>query len=176
MGTTAMLALTGAQVGLSLLGSLQQQDAAMEQARAQQDEFVRQQNEVDRQAAEERSDIAREADKRAAAAIAAMEAIGGAGSINDARVQAEIAGIKAIDLSRLEGNRMRKVASLDASIQTARSKARATIAGAKGGFLSSALKGAGTALSIQADADQREFERKQLTGTDPKPQGPSGRI
>ncbi len=154
MGTPALLL---ASTGLSLLSSMSEQKAIEKQAQAEQTELVRQQNERDRIAAEEKADAVREADRRAAAAIVAMEARGGAGSQNEGRFAREIAGLKALDLSRLEGNRSADVASLQASIKASRNRAKSAISKSRASFLSDSLGNLGQYNEFkerQADRDE----------------------
>jgi hypothetical protein len=85
---------------------------AVNEAEAEAERLYQQEVELNKIAAAEASDAAREADKKAAAAIAAMEAIGGFGSYNDTRLQLEMAGLKGLDLARIESNRARQAANL----------------------------------------------------------------
>lgn len=146
-----------ASVASGFLGSMQEQAGIKEQAEAQQEELRRQQEEANRQAAEEKSDLALEMDKRLASARAAMEAIGGFGSVNDERAQAEIAGLKGLDLARIEGNRSRQVDALKAAQRSVRKKAKASIIQSQSAFLSSALS-AGADMSMFNAQREREAD------------------
>lgn len=172
-------ALLVGSLASGLLSSMQGQSATQEAAAAEQDELRRQQEEANKRAAEDKSDRALEGDKAAAAATVAMAEVGGAGSLNDSRKQAEIAGLTGLDLARLEGNRTRKIGSLVAAQKSVRQKASAEITAARGKFFGDALSIGGdisraqTARSAAADA-QRRASSVTVGGT--RPQGPSGRI
>lgn len=140
MGTAALLL---AQVGFSFLSSMQEQSAIKDQANAAQNELTRQQKEANLQAAEEKSERARAADKQFASAIVAMEAIGGAGSQNEQQALGEIAGNAGLDLARIEGNRRRQVSALQAEKRSVRDKAKGAIKQSQAKFLSSALQAGG---------------------------------
>ncbi len=153
-----------ASLGASLLGTIQQQSGIADQAAAQQAELLRQEELANVQAAEDKSDTALRMDKAMASARAAMEAIGGFGSINDERAQAEIAGLKGLDLSRIESNRMNKTASIRASAAAVRAKAQGAIDQASFDFLGSALQTGGDfALLSELDA-ARDAEASRAEG------------
>ncbi len=135
-----------ASLGASLLGTIQEQSGIADQAEAQQAELLRQEELANVQAAEDKSDTALRMDKAMASARAAMEAIGGFGSINDERAQAEIAGVKGLDLARIENNRKNKTASIRASAAAVRAKAQGAIDKASFDFLGDAL-GVGAGLT-----------------------------
>lgn len=84
----------------------------VEAIKAEQDASYLQETELNKIAAAEAGDATRRADKRAADAIAAMESLGGFGSYNDTRLQMEMAGLKGLDLARIESNRARQAAQL----------------------------------------------------------------
>ena len=140
MGVPLLLA---ASTGFSFLSSMQQQGEIEDQVRNEQKEFARQQREANLQAQEEKSERARVADKQFASAITAMEALGGAGSQDEARIGAEIAGNAGLDISRIEGNRRRQVAALQGASKAATKEGKAAIRATQAQFLSTALKAGG---------------------------------
>ena len=123
---------------LSFASSLTEQSAIEDQAEAQQDELTRQQEETNLRAQEDRSDRALEADRASSASLAAMEVIGGAGSANDVRLGAEIAGNAGVDLARIEGNRRREVGALQSEKKSSAQKANANIQASQLKFLGTA--------------------------------------
>ncbi len=127
--------------GLSLLSTMSANKAAEKQAEAEQEELLRQEFEANKAATEEATDLAEARDREAAAARAAMEAIGGFGSVNDERAQMEIAGLKGLDLSRIEGNRSRQARQFQSGRKAAARKLAATKSSNMTGFLSGALGG-----------------------------------
>ncbi len=147
-----------ASLGTSLLGTIQQQSGIAAQAEAQQAELLRQEELANVQAAEDKSDTALRMDKAMARARAAMEAIGGFGSINDERAQAEIAGLKGLDLARIENNRENKTASIRANAASVRARAQGAIDKASFDFLGSALGTAG-AFALRSEQAAAEEER-----------------
>ena len=158
MGASAFLF---ASLGANFLTATEQQKAAAQSAKAQQAEILRQGEIVNVQAAEDKSDAALRMDKAMASARAAMEAIGGFGSINDERVQAEIAGLKGLDLARIENNRETKTASLQARAAAVRAGAKAEIRSASISLLTAGLATGGklALLSEQKDAEENERTR-----------------
>lgn len=146
--------MMAAGLASNFLTTMAANDATAKQAEAEQEELRRQQEENNRIAAEEASDRAIEADKAAASAIAAMEAIGGFGSANDDRLQMEIAGVKGLDLARIEGNRTARNASLRASQKAVRNRAKSTIQQNNSAFLGSALS-SGSSFFALSGAQQR---------------------
>jgi len=148
-----------ASLGASLLGTIEQQSGIAAQAEAQQAELLRQEELANVQAAEDKSDTALRMDKALASARAAMEAIGGFGSINDENAQAEIAGLKGLDLARIENNRQNKTASLRASAAAVRAKAQGAIDQAGFEFLGTALATGGQFALL---SEQRTFQDEQL--------------
>ncbi len=157
--------LRAGQVGFSLLSSLQEQAAVAQQNKDAQKELTRQQKEVNRQAAEEKSDRVRKADRQFASAIVALEAAGGAGSQTEERFGTEIAGNAGLDLARIEGNRRRAVSSLQAEKRAVRKKARGAIQRSQAEFLSSALSFGAQEFQRQEDAKAREEELERARNT-----------
>jgi hypothetical protein len=147
--------MIAAGLASNFLTTMAANDATAKQAEAEQEELRRQQEENNRIAAEEASDRAIEADKAAASAIAAMEAIGGFGSANDDRLQMEIAGVKGLDLARIEGNRTARNAALKASQQAVRTQAKSTIQQNNSAFLGSALSAGSSFFSLQGSQQRR---------------------
>lgn len=165
MGFAAFM--MAAQAGTSLLGSVGEQGAAREQSLAEQKELVRQQEEENLRAAEEKSDRVREADKEFAAAVATMEAVGGAGSMNEGRFTREVAGTAALDLSRLEGNRKRANQARSASIVASQNRAASTIQKSRGAFLGQALGFGGELLTTLKGEELRDtrIEESRIDST-----------
>ncbi len=113
------------QVAVGAMSLFSSNKGEAQQFKADNREITRQQGTVNELAGEDKSDIAREADRAAASAMAAMEVVGGSGSQNEARLNAEIHGIKGIDLARLEGSRRREIAALQSRKESAREHAKA---------------------------------------------------
>jgi hypothetical protein len=148
-----------ASLGAQLVGSLSGQDAAEQQAQAEMQELRRQEEQANLQAAEDKSDRARDRDRRIAASVAAAEASGAAGSQNDARLQAEIAGEAGLDLSRIEGNRVRKSAALRASARAVRKDAELEIQQSRSKFLQSAFSTGGDFIDLSTQRKLAEAEK-----------------
>ncbi len=124
MGIAAIgLIVSAASAAVSTYGAVQQ-------AKAEQKQAYQQEVELNKIAASEASDAVDRADKRAAEAMAAMEAMGGFGSYNDERLQLEMAGLKGLDLARIESNRSRQAAQLYAARKSlANSAVNSTVKG-----------------------------------------------
>ena len=159
MGLETFLIVSAASVGLSALSADQAQDAAYKQAEAEQEELFRQREEADRQAAREASDLAREMDAAAAKARVAMEALGGAGSVNDLRAQAEIAGLKSVDIARIEANRTNRAEALASAAKASRRTADFRADQATARFLGDALGIAGGAFAFSQRQAGREAQQ-----------------
>lgn len=167
MGVSVLLL---ASLGTSLLGTIQQQEGIAAQAEAQQAELLRQEELANVQAAEDKSDTALRMDKAAARVRAAMEAIGGFGSINDERSQAEIAGLKGLNLARIESNRLNKTAGIRASAAAVRAKSQGAIDSASFAFLGTALGTAG-AFGLRAEEAAAADERNNALRGFGRPSG-----
>lgn len=115
MGNPMTWLTSSVGTGFAFLQSWQEQEQLREDSKNAMNELTRQQNEANRKSEEDKSDRARQGDKQFASAIAAMEAIGGAGSQDEARFGTEISGNAGLDLARIEGNRRREVQSLQAA-------------------------------------------------------------
>ncbi len=104
----ASLAVSTAMSGASMLmanrAANEQQRAAEEAAVRQQEELKRQQDRADLVAQEEKSDIAREADRRIGEMLA-FQADTGATTMGIARLAGDIGGIEGLDIARIESNR-----------------------------------------------------------------------
>ena len=143
-----------AQIGAGFLGSMQEQKGIKDQYNAERKEFERQQEEANLRAREERSDRVRERDRAAAAAMVAFEAIGGAGSQNAERRDAEIAGTAALDLARISGNQRRELASLYSRAKAAQKTASGAIRQSQTNFMNSALSIGGDLLKEEPTSTQ----------------------
>lgn len=140
---------------------------AVQQAKAEQDAAYQQEVELNKIAASEASDAALRADKKAAEAMAAMEAMGGFGSYNDTRLQLEMAGLKGLDLARIESNRSRQAAQLYAARKSLANQAvNATIKGV-GQMVGSVANYYGSMglLDAQKTAQVAELENVQNLGS-----------
>lgn len=138
MGSISGL-LAGVSTGFAFLQSWKEQENIREDSKNAMNELTRQQNEANRQSEENKSDRARAADKQFASAIAAMEAIGGAGSQDEARFGTEISGNAGLDLARIEGNRRRQISALQSEKNATKKRAVRAIQASQAQFLSTAL-------------------------------------
>ena len=159
MGAAALLA---GQLGFAFLSSIQEQSAIEQQVKDAQKELTRQQQEANLIAQEEKSDRARAADRQFASAMVALETAGGAGSQNEARFGAEIAGNAGLDLARIEGNRRREVSALQSEKRAVRQKGRGAIRRSQAQFLSSALGAGGQAFSLSEQNKAQEDEARRF--------------
>lgn len=148
------LMIAGALAG-KLLSSVGQKDAIADQAKNEMQELKRQQEEENKRAAAEKSDRAMQADKQAAQALAAMEAIGGFGSVNDDRLQMEIAGTAGLDLARIEGGRNARNAALRAAQKATRNAARNKMQAINSQFLQDAVSGGNTIADFNLTGSQQ---------------------
>jgi hypothetical protein len=166
MGDPITLALLGVQALMSISSAQQQQEAAVDQFKAEDKELTRQQTEANLQAQEQKSERAREADKQFASMVTSMEALGGAGSMDEARFGVEIGANSGLDISRIEGNRRREVEALQSSKQASRQRALGTVEQAQGqqvGALISLGGGINTAAAQQAERERQQTEAKNFT-------------
>ncbi len=139
--------LTAVSIGMGLVSTIFQNQALGDQnaALAEQNaldeiELTRQQEEVNKQSGERKSDIARQADASFASMIVAMADGGGAGGVNQLRLGGDIGSIEGIDLARIEGNRRRQVESIqsrkEGSVITARSQIKSNVSQGIGNTIS----------------------------------------
>jgi hypothetical protein len=109
--------------------ALDRQNAAVaEQAELENEELSRQRGVANEQAQAEKAQRVREADEEEARVTNAMYDMGGGGGANDTRLTAEVAAYEGIDLSRIEGNRVRQQESLRSSQRAGANRARSEIA------------------------------------------------
>lgn len=132
MGFAFSLALMGVQALMQLSSAAAQAEAAEDQFDAEQKELARQQGEENLIAQEKKSAASRTADQQFASMIVAMEARGGAGSLNERQLAGTIGGNEGINLAMLEGNRRRAVEGLQSDKRASRQRALGTIAEAQG--------------------------------------------
>jgi hypothetical protein len=78
----------------------------------------------------------------------AMETLGGAGSQNEARLGREIAGVAALDIARIEGNRRRQVEALESQATSSRNRAEASRNQAKATSTRSKFNSLGTLVDL----------------------------
>lgn len=152
---------------VSAVGAKSQASAAASQARAQADqarlqiaEFDRQQDEVEAIAAEKKSDRVRAADKEIGSIVASLSEVGALGTVNELRFVQEAGFLEGLDVARIESNRRREVAGLEASKEAAAGGARASIGLAKTRTQAAAIQFLGSGLSIGADAFQKKQQLK----------------
>lgn len=88
--------------------------AAADQAELDILELDRQRDFVDRKAATDKAEGVRISDATTASMLVAMADMGGIGTVNEARLDAEVGFYEGIDLARIEGNRNREGESLRA--------------------------------------------------------------
>ncbi len=161
MGVSVVLAAI--TIGMSLASTLSKNQALGDQNRAfaeenalQQLELTRQQEQVNVQAGERKSDTARRADADFALMIVSMADGGGAGGVNQLRFGADIGGIEGIDLARIEGNRRRQVESIqsrkEGSTIRTRSRIKANVSKGRGNILSFLGGAASSAASFGGSA------------------------
>ncbi len=122
-------------------------EAAARQAEAEIEELDRQREFVDEEAATQKSARVRQADKDDATMQVGLVIMGGAGSVNEARLSQEVGYYEGLDIARLEGNRRRQAESLKASQESSKQTAlnigiqnKAQARGNTYSFLSSAVK------------------------------------
>lgn len=152
-----------AGLGGQLLGGIGEKEQIKAQAKAEQEEFRRRQEEENRAAAADASDRALAAAKATAEGIAAMESIGGFGSVNDERLEMEIAGTAGLDLARIESNRQARNAVHRAGAKAARAAAAAQSRAVDSKFLQSAFStGAGVMKNEAAVGFRKYLEDEEL--------------
>jgi hypothetical protein len=156
---TILLAISGA-------ATVVQTVAGVEQAKAEQEDLYQQEIELNKIAASEAAEAARRADKKAAEAIAGMEAIGGYGSYNDHRLQLEIAGLKGLDLARIESNRSRQAAQLYAARRSVANAAVGQFFGGLGQFAGSVAGYYGTKKLLGVQKAQHDIELRRVQHLD----------
>ncbi len=156
MGVATLAAVS---IGMGLVSTIfgnralgEQNQAFAEQNALNQVELTRQQEEVNQQSAEQKSDIARRADADFALMIVAMADGGGAGGVNQLRLGADIGSIEGIDLARIEGNRRRQVESIqsrkEGSTISTRSRIKSNVSKGLGNTLSFLGGSAGFAANL----------------------------
>lgn len=131
-------------------------------AKAERERLYQQEVELNKIAAAESADAARRADKKAAEAIAAMEAIGGFGSYNDTRLQLEMAGLKGLDLARIESNRARQAANLLAARRSLANQAVGAVFGGLGQMAGNIIGYYGGKSILDADAVKKAEDLKKV--------------
>ena len=132
---------------------------ANEQSQLEIDEFNRQQDEADLIAAEKKSDRVRQADKEIASITASLSEVGALGTVNELRAVGEQGFLEGLDIARIEGNRRREVASLQAAKRASATGARSSAAVGKIKSKAAGIRFLGSGLNIVADA---QFKQKQL--------------
>lgn len=132
--------------------------AAVEQGKAEQDSLYQQEVELNKIAAGDAAEAARLADKKAAEAIAGMEAIGGYGSYNDTRLQLEMAGLKGLDIARIESNRARQAAQLQAARKSVANAVVGSFFGGVGQLAGTAISHVGGKKLLDTQQRQRDFD------------------
>jgi hypothetical protein len=155
--------------GISLLGDKKESKAAEQQSQDEQVEVQRQQVQATEISQGEKSDRAIAADRQIASMTVAMETLGGAGSQNEARLGREIAGVAALDIARIEGNRRRQVEALESQATTSRNRAEATKTRSKFNSLGT-LVDLGGKLAEQGEERARQSRAEDLArGRTPLP-------
>jgi len=114
----ASVGMSAIQAGQQMKAASAKGNAAIQKSGLEWQEFHRQKGEVTDQARADKSTRAREADKAMGRMLAVMADNGGAGTNNESRFAGEIGYLSGLDITRLEGNRMKEVQALS-SAQTA---------------------------------------------------------
>lgn len=157
---------------LSLVGQnrqlRQEQEFVADEADLQIEELQRQREVENEIADERRADRSREADRRAASLVAALSDGGGATAFNLGRFSGEVGFFEGIDLSRIEGNRRRKVEALASRQRAVQTRALNTIDAKQSqqrsnffGFLGSA----GTSLITGPGSESQKEKTRQRDTT-----------
>jgi hypothetical protein len=154
---------TFSQLGAASRAAQGEIDAAAKNAALQQTEATRQQEETNRTAVEDKSDVIRRANYELGTIRATAGELGAGGS-SLGRLATELGTVTGTDLARIEGNRQGAINSLQSQKVAARQGALNTISSSYNSFKAqrtSAILGfAGTALQIggQYYKDQRALE------------------
>lgn len=176
-----------AQIGMSAIGAMGQMsqaratsNAAIEQSRLEWQEYERQKVEATRQAQEQKSERAREADRKMGMMLAVMADNGAEGTSTVSRYAGEIGFLEGLDIARIEGNRRRELAALGSKQYASGVRALGTI-NAAGAQAQQAIWGvaktaAGAALKFGENAPEKGVTKStpgwygtgnRLSGTNP---------
>lgn len=161
----AVVPLLAVSAGLAVVGGIARQNqiqdqvnSAGEQAQIDIAEATRQQSAAQRETTARKSEIVRSADKDLASMQVAMIEMGGAGSLNERRLGAEISYIAGLNLTREDQNLESRVAALQSEKISAARGARAAQRAGKHSMIANSLGVAGQVANVgvaAADFKQR---------------------
>ncbi len=160
-GSTLAIGMTAASTVLGVMANNSANKANQAQAAAQQNELARQAGEEKRISAGERSDRVRQADKEFASFLAVSASTGGAlGTVNVFRGAQEIGFLEGIDLARIDANSKARLGRIGADSASVGRRARSSAKNTLFSNIGTIAGGIGSGLSIRSQTEARNVQKE----------------